>query len=328
MKKSCLDKSSWTDPQPTSLQENLLFKPPAKGRGKNTHHDVYLQFSIQMLQPPLKQVFPVVLMLQGLCCPGDDLAMLFPDLLKDAAWVTTTYQAETVTVSCYSHHDWPGWNRDSIMLQSPRLTRLKQRQYHVTVTTTDQAETETASCYSHHDWPGWNRQYHVTVTTMDQAETETASCYSHHDWPGWNRDSIMLQSLWQTRLKQRQYHVTITMTDQAEIEIVSILCHSHLDWLGWNRQHHVTFTTTDQAETETVSYHSHNCHQSTYNTIQYKIQLYCLCVEKFAFWLIIYIKHSVHFTIKHQQFNRTQELNKRSNTKAKTLNNNNVHTYT
>ena len=85
MKKSCLDKSSWTDPQPTSLQENLLFKPPAKGREKNTHHDVYLQFSIQMLQPPLKQVFPVVLMLQGLCCPGDDLAMLFPDLLKDAA---------------------------------------------------------------------------------------------------------------------------------------------------------------------------------------------------------------------------------------------------
>ena len=36
-----------------------------------------------------------------------------------------------------------------------------------------------------------------------------------------------------------------------------------------------------------------------------RIQLYCLRVEKFAFWLIIYIKHSMHFTIKHQQFNKT-----------------------
>ena len=28
-----------------------------------------------------------------------------------------------------------------------------------------------------------------------------------------------------------------------------------------------------------------------YNTIQYNtIRLYCLCVEKFAFWLVIYIK--------------------------------------
>ena len=39
-----------------------------------------------------------------------------------------------------------------------------------------------------------------------------------------------------------------------------------------------------------------------YNTIQ----LYCLCLEKFAFWLIIYIKHSIHFKIKHQQFNETR----------------------
>ena len=272
MKKFCLDKSSFSGPQPTSLQENLLFQPPAKGEKKNTHDDVYLQCSIQMLQPPLKQVFPVVLMLQGLCCPGDDLAMLFPDLLKDTARVTMTDQAETETVSCYSHHDWPGWNRDSIMLQSPWLTRLKQRQYHVTVTMTDQAETETVSCYSHHDWPGWNRdsimlqspwltrlkqrQYHVTVTMTDQAETETVSCYSHHDWPGWNRDSIMLQSPWLTRLKQRQDDV------------------SHHDWPGWNRdrmmllsprltrlkqrQDDVTVTTTDQAETETASYHNHH----------------------------------------------------------------------
>ena len=30
------------------------------------------------------------------------------------------------------------------------------------------------------------------------------------------------------------------------------------------------------------------------------LQLYCLCVEKFAFWLVIYIKHSIHLTIKHQ----------------------------
>ena len=35
-------------------------------------------------------------------------------------------------------------------------------------------------------------------------------------------------------------------------------------------------------------------------TLQHNtIQLYCLCVEKFAFWFIIYIKHSVHFTLKH-----------------------------
>ena len=29
------------------------------------------------------------------------------------------------------------------------------------------------------------------------------------------------------------------------------------------------------------------------------IQLYCLCVEKFAFWLIVYIKHLIHFIVKH-----------------------------
>ena len=38
-----------------------------------------------------------------------------------------------------------------------------------------------------------------------------------------------------------------------------------------------------------------------YNTIQ----LYCPCVEKFAFWLVMYIKHSVHLTIKHQKFSKT-----------------------
>ena len=42
--------------------------------------------------------------------------------------------------------------------------------------------------------------------------------------------------------------------------------------------------------------------EEEYNTIQ----LYCLCVEKFAFWLVIYIKLSIHFTIKHQQFNKTR----------------------
>ena len=36
------------------------------------------------------------------------------------------------------------------------------------------------------------------------------------------------------------------------------------------------------------------------------IQLYCLCVEKCAFWLVIYIKHSIHLTIKHQQLNETR----------------------
>ena len=45
----------------------------------------------------------------------------------------------------------------------------------------------------------------------------------------------------------------------------------------------------------------------TMNTIQYNtIQLYCLCVEKFAFWLVIYIKHSVHLTRGHQQLNETR----------------------
>ena len=43
------------------------------------------------------------------------------------------------------------------------------------------------------------------------------------------------------------------------------------------------------------------------DAIQYNtIQLYCLCVEKCIFWLVIYIKHSIHFTIKHQHFNRTR----------------------
>ena len=37
------------------------------------------------------------------------------------------------------------------------------------------------------------------------------------------------------------------------------------------------------------------------------IQLYCRYVEKFAFWLVIYIKkHSIQLTIKHQQLNKTR----------------------
>ena len=58
-----------------------------------------------------------------------------------------------------------------------------------------------------------------------------------------------------------------------------------------------------------------------YNTIQ----LYCLCVEKFAFWLVIYIKHSIHLTIKHSDSMKHGNKN-RSDTR-KMLNNNNVHTY-
>ena len=42
---------------------------------------------------------------------------------------------------------------------------------------------------------------------------------------------------------------------------------------------------------------SRTVHPKEYNTIQ----LYCLCVEKCPFWLVIYIKHSIHF-IRHQQF--------------------------
>ena len=60
---------------------------------------------------------------------------------------------------CLSHHNWPGWNTDSIM----------------SVTTTDQAETQTVSCQSPQLTRLKHRQYHV----------------SHHNWPGWNRDSIM-----------------------------------------------------------------------------------------------------------------------------------------
>ena len=37
---------------------------------------------------------------------------------------------------------------------------------------------------------------------------------------------------------------------------------------------------------------------------QNTVQLYCLCVEKFAFWLVIYIK--TFNTVKHQQLNETQ----------------------
>ena len=58
-----------------------------------------------------------------------------------------------------------------------------------------------------------------------------------------------------------------------------------------------------------------------YNTIQ----LYCLCVEKFAFWLVIYIKHSIHLTIKHSD--SMKHGNKNGSDTRKMLNNNNVHTY-
>ena len=34
--------------------------------------------------------------------------------------------------------------------------------------------------------------------------------------------------------------------------------------------------------------------------ISLTIQLYCLCVEKFAFWLVVSVKHSIYFTIKHK----------------------------
>ena len=96
---------------------------------------------------------------------------------------------------CLSHHNWPGWNTDSINLscQLPQLTRLKHKQY----------------------------QSIMSVTTIDQAETQTVSIYhvSYHNWPGWNTDSINLscQLPQLTRLKHRQYHV------------------SYHNWLGWNR---------------------------------------------------------------------------------------------
>ena len=47
--------------------------------------------------------------------------------------------------------------------------------------------------------------------------------------------------------------------------------------------------------------------RSCEKTIQHNaIQLYCLCVEKFTFWFVNYIKQSIHFFIKHQQFNNTR----------------------
>ena len=64
------------------------------------------------------------------------------------------------------------------------------------------------------------------------------------------------------------------------------------------------------------------CYHTSVNVIiKHTIQLYCLCVEKFAFWLviyiktfskmnnktsIIYIKNSIKLTIKHQQLNETR----------------------
>ena len=56
-----------------------------------------------------------------------------------------------------------------------------------------------------------------------------------------------------------------------------------------------------------------------YSTVYYNsVQLYYLFVEKFAFWFIIYIKHSMHCTIKHQQFYKHGAKN-HSDTKAKYL---------
>ena len=53
------------------------------------------------------------------------------------------------------------------------------------------------------------------------------------------------------------------------------------------------FTSTETTRTVTMQYNT--------------IQLYCLCVEKFAFWLVvIYIKHSIYLTTKRQQLNETR----------------------
>ena len=42
------------------------------------------------------------------------------------------------------------------------------------------------------------------------------------------------------------------------------------------------------------------------NLVYNTVQLYCLCVEKSAFWLVINIKYSVHFIIRYQQFSKTE----------------------
>ena len=40
----------------------------------------------------------------------------------------------------------------------------------------------------------------------------------------------------------------------------------------------------------------------------FTIQLYCLCIEKFAFWRVIYIKIIQQLTIKRQQLGENTEL--------------------
>ena len=57
-----------------------------------------------------------------------------------------------------------------------------------------------------------------------------------------------------------------------------------------------------------IDYQYSAVQQSTQMKVKYNtIQLYCLCVEKFAFWLVIYIKQSIYLTIKHQRLNETRK---------------------
>ena len=48
----------------------------------------------------------------------------------------------------------------------------------------------------------------------------------------------------------------------------------------------------------------HTCREIRYNTTSMS-----LCRE-FALWLVIYVKHSIHFIMKYQQFNNTDEDSK------------------
>ena len=57
------------------------------------------------------------------------------------------------------------------------------------------------------------------------------------------------------------------------------------------------------------------------------VQLNCLCVDTLAFWLVICMKHSMHFTIKHEHFNKTRSSNPLK-CESKILNNLNAHTHT
>ena len=76
------------------------------------------------------------------------------------------------------------------------------------------------------------------------------------------------------------------------------------------RQRQIYRETETEREThrETETERPYAVHRTLKSNYYNTIQPYCLCVGKIAFWLVIYIEHSIHFTIKHQQFNKTSTI--------------------